>query len=382
MQLLEAGRLLGLDRLHHRLHVLLVEGGGDPQPPAADLLLAEALVQQLVVHHREQVALRPAESVLRRLRRGPGEVARQPVGHRLVERAEVDHAVQHVAVALQGGGRGLLPLGGVEVARRVQHGREQRALRHVEVLDVDAVVRLRGGLDAVGAAAEVDGVEVALQDLLFGQLLLDLQRQDCFLRLARVALLAGQVGDLDVLLGDRGRALRGPAGQVVPRRPHDALHVHAGVVVEGAVLGRDDGVLQTLGDRRQRHLLPVLQLELAELGLAVGEVDERRLGLEVLVRVGDVDRLVGDDERQQAGGHQGDESDPGPDQQPLPQRPTRLARLPAGPAVRVVLPVVVPVVVPALVTVVSTVVVTVVGPGAAGARGLVVAAGHGRQCAD
>ena len=71
-----------------------------------------------------------------------------------------DHAVEHVVEP------GLEPLG---VRRRVVAGRrpddrgEHRALGDRELADVLAEVGLRRRLDAVGAATEVDGVEVVLR---------------------------------------------------------------------------------------------------------------------------------------------------------------------------------------------------------------------------
>ena len=55
---------------------------------------------------------------------------------------------------------------------------EQRALGDGELARVDAEVGLGRGLDAVGTAAEVDGVEVVLEDLVLGQLPVDLEGDD------------------------------------------------------------------------------------------------------------------------------------------------------------------------------------------------------------
>ena len=129
--------------------------------------------------------------------------------------------------------------------------------------------------------------------------------------------LLGQVEDLHVLLGDRGRALGRTAAGVVERRPDDALRVDAAVGVERAVLGGDHGVLQLSAACRSSGMIcAVLRGVLPELGLAVAVVDERRLGLEVLVRVGDRRRLVEVDEA--ADQHQ--RADQGHDQEPLERR--------------------------------------------------------------
>src|SRR3546814_18241691 len=76
---------------------------------------------------------------------------------------------------------------------------------------------------AVGATTEVDGVQVALEDLVLLELALELHREDGLLHLAGDAPLGGQVRVLDVLLGDRRTALADAAAPaVVVERPLDA----------------------------------------------------------------------------------------------------------------------------------------------------------------
>src|SRR5690606_13052626 len=113
-------------------------------------------------------------------------------------------------------------------------------------------VGLGGGLYAVGAATEVGGVEVALEDLLLAELLLELQRDHGLADLALVALLAREVEDLHVLLRDGGRALAGVATGVGEERAQDALGVDPLVGPERLVLRGDDGVLQRLRHLGQR----------------------------------------------------------------------------------------------------------------------------------
>ena len=108
-----------------------------------------------------------------------------------------------------------------------------------------AEVGARGGLDPVGALAEVDGVQVLGQDLVLVPLALEvvgerrlaqlLEHGPRVLRLERV---------LDELLGDGRGALDRAAGkQVLDHRAADPPEVHALVLVEALVLDRDHGLL-------------------------------------------------------------------------------------------------------------------------------------------
>jgi hypothetical protein len=134
-------------------------------------------------------------------------------------------------------GRDGLP---VVLVRRLEQRGEIGALLDRELLGVDLVVGLGGGLDAVGAAAVVAGVDVPGEDVVLGLLAVQLQRDDHFLQLARDGLVLRQVEVLDVLLGDRRTALRALAGQRVEQAAGGALEVDAGVLVEGLVLGGDE----------------------------------------------------------------------------------------------------------------------------------------------
>ena len=82
----------------------------------------------------------------------------------------------------------------VPARRRLDHAGQHRALGDRELRDVLVEVRLRRRLDAVGAAAEVDRVEVVLEDLVLALLLGDLDREHDLLVLApqRVLVLPGR----------------------------------------------------------------------------------------------------------------------------------------------------------------------------------------------
>ena len=124
------------------------------------------------------------------------------LGRGRVEVAVLDHLVEHGRLAL------LRRLQVVErriVIRALRDAGEHRALVEREVLDILAEVRARRGLHAVGALAEVDLVEVELQDLRLRVLMLEPEGQEDFLDLALQRAVLRQVGVLGQLLRD-GRA--------------------------------------------------------------------------------------------------------------------------------------------------------------------------------
>src|SRR5262249_10731355 len=187
----------------------------------------------------------------------------------LAEAGLAEHAVQDVVPA---GGGGCLVVGvgdDVVLAGCVDEGGEVGGAGRVEVGGVPAVVGLGGGLDAVGVAAEVAGVEVALEDLVLGLVLVQLDGDEEFLGLAGDRLFLGQVVVLDVLLGDGGAGLLALAGGGVPAGADHGLGVDGGLGVEVAVLGGQYGVLGVLGDLGEADVLAVDLAVAGELG-AVG----------------------------------------------------------------------------------------------------------------
>ena len=233
-----------------------------------------------------------------------------------VEPALADHPVEDVRPALA---CPLRVLGRLVARRRADGGGEHRALLRGEVGGggAGAEVGPAGGLDAVRAAAEVDRVEVVLEDLLLAALAGHLQRDEHLLDLARVGAVRGEEGVLGVLLRDRRAALlHAPAAtHVGEQRAGDAARADAGLGVEAAVLGREHRLLRRLAHLRQRHQHAVGP-EAGELGAVGVAQDGRLLGHGVLGR-GDVDDRVADAEqdqhREQPGG-QPDQDDPLPGQ--------------------------------------------------------------------
>ena len=162
---------------------------------------------------------------------------------------------------------------GIIEAGAVHQPGKQGGLRQGEVLGRGAEEMPRRGFDAVGVPVEEHDVEVALEDLVLGVLLLQFDGELHLAHLVADALLPAE-DDLiapvrrqqglidhvgDVLLGQRGGALPAAAGQVGRQRPENPLRVHAGVLVEAAVLDRDDRVLDVRGHLVQPDLHPVLR---------------------------------------------------------------------------------------------------------------------------
>ncbi|MNZ35861.1 hypothetical protein D3C78_532680 [compost metagenome] len=186
-----------------------------------------------------------------------------------VDLAQLVHAAEDPVAAL---------LGAHRVGQRVEargclgQAGDHRHLRQAHVADRLAVVHLRGGIDAVGAVAQVDLVHVQLEDLVLGQLALDLQGQQNLVGLAREAALAGEEEVLRHLHGDGTAAGLDMAGfHQLGRGAHQAAGVDTIVVEEIVVLGRQKRLDELWGnfreaDRRATHF--------AELGnqLAVAAV--------------------------------------------------------------------------------------------------------------
>ena len=110
-----------------------------------------------------------------------------------------------------------------------------------------AKVALGGGVDAVDSGAEIGGVEVANEDFLLVELLLEPQRQHGFLHLALDGALRRKVQHARKLLGDGAAALAPLARQVAPGRAQHRAQIDAAVLVEATVLDCDDGAGQMGG---------------------------------------------------------------------------------------------------------------------------------------
>src|SRR5436309_6264971 len=122
-----------------------------------------------------------------------------------------------------------------------------------------AEVRAGGPIYVVYTVAEVDGVEIRGENLVLRPVLLELPRECRFLQLAGDrALGAGQLV-LDELLRDRRAPLeRRFVPNVSPEGAPHAAKVDAPVLVEAAVLRRDDRLFDPRRDLGALHEHPAL----------------------------------------------------------------------------------------------------------------------------
>ena len=166
------------------------------------------------------------------------------------------HGLQHLGATLKRRRRVV-----VRVVRRGQLGqaREQRRLRQRQVLRRLGEVRLCSGLDAVRVVAVEDGVEIRRQDLVFGEAILELDREDRLAQLPVEGVLLDDVNLRDQLLRQRRAALHDVSGHdVLDDGAGNALRVDTPVLVEATVLDRDGALLHPRRDLAAGDRLTIL----------------------------------------------------------------------------------------------------------------------------
>src|SRR4029077_19242105 len=111
-------------------------------------------------------------------------------------------------------------------ARRLRQAGQHRRLRNGQILDVGVEELTRRGGPPVGARAEVDLIQIEVEDVVLGELRLQAKRQDELLHLALVAALRAEQQGLHHLLRDRAPALDDvTVKEVRQQRARDALEV-------------------------------------------------------------------------------------------------------------------------------------------------------------
>ncbi len=230
-----------------------VDGRIDLQPSRADGV-RPVVVDQLVADVTEEVRLADRRVELARTQPeigagdGPAELLARDV-------PVVEHRPQHrVPPRERDVGHDERVVG----RRRLGKSGQQRGLTQVQLFRVLREVRLRGGLDAVGAVPEIDGVEPRAQDPLLRPLAVEL---DCEAGLAQLAPHGPLPRDVEVayeLLGERRPSFDDlTLGEVAPECARDPLVVDAAVPIEAPVLDRDRRPAHPGADLGERDRLPV-----------------------------------------------------------------------------------------------------------------------------
>jgi hypothetical protein len=135
----------------------------------------------------------------------------------------------------------------------LRQAREERRLLEREILRVHPEVRVGRSLDPVRLLAEIDVVEICLEDPVLAPVAIELDCEAGLGELPADRLLRAEVEVADELLLDRRRALRESARRyVAPQRPNDPDVVDPVVLVEPPVLDSDDRLLHDGADPVQR----------------------------------------------------------------------------------------------------------------------------------
>ena len=187
---------------------------------------------------------------------------------RLVEVALLIHLAQDIFLTL------LVVLNAVErvvICRQVRYSDDGCSFRNRKILGILTEIGLRRRLNTVAALAEINGVEIILEDLVLVVILLKVERLEYLQELALngYIILLGEV--LYKLLSYRRAAEGRAAGEHVKRRVRRSEPVDAFVSVKALVLDGDECVLHVLGylvavdpnavfaafDGRQLFIIPV-----------------------------------------------------------------------------------------------------------------------------
>src|SRR5262249_4201533 len=138
---------------------------------------------------------------------------------------------------------------GAEIIRTFGQAGEQRAFLDRELLCRLAEIASRGELDAPRAAAEIDGIEIELENLRLAERTLDPRRHDHLADLALVGQVFAHQQVLDDLLSDGRAALRAAGGgEFADEGADQAALVDPFMLIEAFALGREKTFLHVRGD--------------------------------------------------------------------------------------------------------------------------------------
>ena len=278
-----------------------IQAGADRQAGFIDLVLAEAL-DQLTPDLFGEIGRGEHLSLVALLQHDRLGFGRARLG--LGDGADLGHAVDDIVAPA---------FGRVVMARRVVVGRpldragQECRLRHAQLVDRLVEIDQRTGGDAIGAAAEIDLVQIELEDAFLRQRLLHTDGEDRFLDLAREAVLVAEQHVLRDLLGDGRGADLAPAladmHEILDGGAHHGRGIDAAMGEELAILGRQHGLDHARRNGRDRHehaaLGRVFRQQTTVAGMHAGH--DRRLIAGQLLEIRQVRRVMLIDHESRAG---------------------------------------------------------------------------------
>ncbi len=287
-------------RLHGRPLHDGIEGRVDPEAPLVDAL-APVLLLEILADRLQEVG-----GDRRRLATDVEAEGELLGGGRLLggDVLLLRHAVQDVVAALEGV-VGVFHRG--EAGGVLGKAGQEGGFGQGQGLDRPPEQELALRLHPVVAVAEVDLIAVEGEDLLLGEVLLDLEGEDDLLDLPLGSLLGREEEQPRELHGEGGEALAVAAGaEVGEGGSRHAPHVDPDVLPEVRILHGDDRVAQDGRDVREGHHHALLDRELAE-DRAVGREhlgDDVRL---VVLEGGDLGQIAleGEEDPQQGSAQDG-----------------------------------------------------------------------------
>src|SRR6266581_7720008 len=191
----------------------------------------------------------------------------------VVEQGELVHAPQHIQLAL------LRAFGiddGVKGGGSLGQPGKHRDLGRIELRQSLAEVDLRRCAEPVGLLAEIDLVDIDLQDLIFAEAIFDLERQQRLVQFAGQRFFPGKKKVSRDLHRDRRSPLSLAAGhQVGVGCAAHPVVVDPGMLVKALVLGREDGLFHQSRNLLDADDRTALFAELPD-QQAVGGVDAQR----------------------------------------------------------------------------------------------------------
>ena len=281
------------------------------------------------VDQRLELGQRPigeiAHAVLARLGRELDRARIGSGGGRLADLAGLGHHVEDDA----GTAHRRFGIGGRRIMRRrLDEACDHRGLGKAQIARRMAEEFAASGVDAVRAAAEIDLVEIELEDLVLREFALDGQREHRLAHFSAEIIFVRQEDRPRDLLGDRRRTLQATPGAAIgdarADRAGEAERIDAPMALEAAILDCDDRVLHHLRDLVVFDPLAIARSQRDEDG-AVGGMDADHLavrrGFELVVAgQRGASRIDRDQQRHDGDQPDGDAGDQGPQGDPLPGR--------------------------------------------------------------